>query len=224
MKVTTDACLFGGWIAEEDKTQKKTRKALDVGTGTGLLSMMYAQKNSEAIIDAIEIDHDAFTQASENVASSPFSARISVVHGDVKAFSFRKKYDCIVSNPPFYEKEIRSGNERKNIAHHHTGLLLEELLEIIRQHLSPLGTFYLLLPYKRNEEIKKILVEQNLFVSKIVFVKQSTKHNYFRIMIAGKLNQESKMETLIEEISICDDQQQYMEEFKELLNDYYLYL
>ena len=224
MKVTTDACLFGGWIAEEDKNNKITKKVLDVGTGTGLLSMMYAQKNPEAIIDAIELDHAAYTQARENVAASPFSERISIIHGDVKTLSFRQKYDRIISNPPFYENEIRSGNERKNIAHHHTGLLLEELLNIIKQNLSPSGVFYLLLPYKRNEEIKKILLKQHLFVSKIVFVKQSTKHNYFRMMIMGKLSRESQTETLIEEISICDDQQQYTEEFKELMKDYYLYL
>ena len=224
MKVTTDACLFGGWIAEEDKNNKITKKVLDVGTGTGLLSMMYAQKNPAAVIDSIEIDPDTYTQATENANASPFSQRISIIHGDVKTLSFGKKYDCIISNPPFYEKEIRSGNEKKNTAHHNSGLLLEELLDIIRQNLSPLGAFYLLLPYKRNEEIKKILLKQHLFVSKIVFVKQSTKHNYFRVIITGKLNRESQTETLIEEISICDDQQQYTEEFKELLKDYYLYL
>ena len=120
----------------------------------------------------------------------------------------------------------RSGpdNEKKNIAHHHSGLLFEELLGIIKGNLSSAGTFYLLLPFKRNEEIKKIILKQDLFVSKIVFVKQSTKHNYFRIMIAGKLIQGSDPETLIGEISIWDDQQQYKEEFKELLKDYYLYL
>ena len=102
--------------------------------------------------------------------------------------------------------------------------MLEELLGIIKGNLSSSGTFYLLLPFKRNEEIKKIILKQDLFVSKIVFVKQSMKHNYFRMMIAGKLSQEDPAETLIEEISIWDDQQQYKEEFKELLKDYYLYL
>ena len=115
-------------------------------------------------------------------------------------------------------------DEKKNIAHHHSGLLLEELLGIIKGNLSSSGTFYLLLPFKRNEEIKKIILKQDLFVSKIVFVKQSTKHNYFRMMIDRKKSQANIAETLIEEISIWDDQQQYKEEFKELLKDYYLYL
>jgi tRNA1Val (adenine37-N6)-methyltransferase len=232
MKVTTDACLFGAWVAEEDNSarlpdtvgQEKiiTKNVLDIGTGTGLLSLMYAQKNSLVNIDAIEIEDDTYTQAKENVAASPFAERINVIHDDVKRFTFSKKYDCIVSNPPFYEKEISSDNEKKNIAHHHSGLLFEELLGIIKRNLSSSGTFFLLLPFKRNEEIKKIILKQDVFVSKIVFVKQSTKHNYFRMMIQGR--KDDHAETLIEEISIWDDQQQYKEEFKELLKDYYLYL
>ncbi len=225
MKVTTDACLFGAWVAEEDKSEKIIAKSvLDIGTGTGLLSLMYAQKNSLAIIDAIEMDHDTYAQAKENAAASSFAERINIIHDDIKKSTFSKKYDCIISNPPFYEKEISSDNEKKNIAHHHSGLLFEELLGIIKGNLSSSGTFYLLLPFKRNEEIKKIILKKDLYVSKIVFVKQSTKHNYFRIMIAGKLSQEDHSETLIEEISIWNDQQQYKEEFKELLKDYYLYL
>jgi len=227
MKVTTDACLFGAWIAEEDKSGRlpgTVKNVLDIGAGTGLLSLMYSQKNPSSNIDAIEIDEDAYAQSKENVEASPFAERINLIHDDVKRFTFSKKYDCIISNPPFYEKEILSYNEKKNVAHHHSGLLLEELLRIIKGNLSSSGMFYLLLPFKRNEEIKKIILTQDLLISKIVLVKQSMKHNYFRIMIAGKLNQEGHPETQIEEISICDDLQQYTEEFKELLKDYYLHL
>lgn len=225
MKVTTDACLFGGWVPEENKSEKVIPKTvLDIGTGTGLLSLMYAQKNLFANIDAIEIDRDASKQAKENASGSSFSERINIIHGDVKTFSFRKKYDCIISNPPFYEKEIRSDDKRTNMAHHGSGLLFEDLLNIIKQNLSASGVFYLLLPFKRNEEIKKILLKQNLFVSKLVFVKQSSQHGYFRLMIAGKSNHEGHAETFIEEISIWNHQQQYTDGFKELLKDYYLHL
>jgi len=225
MKVTTDACLFGGWVAEEDKSEEVIAKnVLDVGTGTGLLSLMYAQKNPSSNIDAIEIDKDAYAQAKENVANSPFAEKINVFHDDIKRHAFSGKYDRIISNPPFYEKEIKAGDERKNIAHHRSGLLLEELMEVIKGNLAPLGSFYLLLPFKRNEEIKKILLKKELFVSKIVFAKQSPGHSYFRIMMEGKLNREGSAETLIEEIAIWDDQQQYTKEFKELLKDYYLHL
>jgi len=223
MKITTDACLFGAWLVNEIENEKlKMKNALDIGTGTGLLSLMYAQKNSSAIIDAMEIDEETYEQAKENAVASSFAERIQVIHSDVKFFMFIKKYDVIISNPPFYEKEIRPGNEKKNVAHHQSGLLLSELPDIIKGNLSPAGLFYLLLPFKRNKEIMKILLKHDLFVSKIIFVRQSPKHNYFRLMIEGKLKQRDQVETRIEEISIWNEQQQYTSEFKDLLKDYYL--
>jgi tRNA1Val (adenine37-N6)-methyltransferase len=197
---------------------------LDIGTGTGLLSLMLAQRDEGALVDAIEIDEEAYDQAKENVAISPYPDQVRVTHTDVKAVSFLKKYDLIISNPPFYEREIASENEKKNIAHHNSRLVFEELLSIIKTNLAKQGTFYLLLPFKRNEEIKKILLRENLSVSKIVFVRQSTNHDYFRIMISGKLNNAENAETVIDEISIWDDQKQYTEQFKQLLQAYYLYL
>ena len=223
MKVTTDACLFGAWVAGEVKSQKeKVKNVLDIGTGTGLLSLMFAQKNPTCIIDAVEIDDEAYEQGRQNVAASPFGARVNLIHADAKTSSSTKKYDLIISNPPFYEKELKPMNQKKNIAHHDSGLLLEELLYVIKINLAPGGLFYLLLPYKRNDEVKKTLFEKDLSILKLIFVRQSTGHDYFRIMLTGKLKDENEIETIIDEISIWNDQQQYTGEFKELLKDYYL--
>ena len=181
MKVTTDACLFGAWAAQEVKSKnEKVKNILDIGAGTGLLSLMFAQKNSSAIIDTIEIDNDAYEQAKENVAASPFSDRINIINGDVKTFSFSKKYDVIISNPPFYENEIKSLNEKKNIAHHHSGLLLEELINIIKLNLAPSGDFYLLLPFKRNKEFKEILLKQDLHIKKLILDKTINEAQLFQ--------------------------------------------
>ena len=223
MKVTTDACLFGAWIAESN-SELHAGHVLDIGTGTGLLSMMYAQKNASAVIDAIEIDQEAYKQAKDNVARSKFSPNIRVLHGDVREHSFERKYDVIMSNPPFYEQEIKSRDVKKNVAHHQEGLLLMELLEVIKTNLSPKGNFYLLVPFKRHEEVKKMFLKQDLSLSKILFVKQSTRHDYFRLMIRGNLNHQPGRETAIGEISIWDDQEHYTPEFKSLLKDYYLKL
>jgi len=224
MKVTTDACLFGAWAAEEMKNEKfKIKNALDIGAGTGLLSLMLAQSNTSIAIDTIEIDHEAYDQAKENVSSSPFADRVSVIHADVKKFPFVRKYDVVISNPPFYENEIASVDIKRSVAQHQSGLTLNELVPIIKASLSQAGNFFLLLPFKRNEEIKKIFLKQNLGISKIVFVRQSTRHAYFRMMLAGTLDK-SADETSIEEISIWDDHQQYTDRFKELLESYYLYL
>lgn len=225
MKVTTDACLFGAWIASGAGSRKsEIKKILDIGTGTGLLSLMLAQKNNQAIIDAIEIDKDSYHQAKQNVAASPFADSINVLYGDVRKYSFEQKYQLIISNPPFYENEWLSDNTKKNIAHHHEGLLLTELLSAIKNNLTAEGMFCLLLPYKRSLEIKDILFQHEFTESNMIMVRQSVNHDYFRIMIAGKIKTGESPETLIDEISICDDKKQYTIEFTELLKDYYLYL
>ena len=225
MKVTTDACLFGAWVAEEVRSlESGTGSSLDIGTGTGLLALMLAQKNPEMKIDAIEIDKDAAEQAKINAGSSPWKEQINIVQDDVKAFSFEKEFDLIISNPPFYENEIRSATDSKNVAHHSENLTLKELLAIIKDNLSKTGSFFLLLPYKRNEEIKKLLKDHELSISKILFVRQSVKHDYFRIMLKGKLSDQENIETEFNEMSIGDESQQYTNEFKQLLKDYYLHL
>jgi len=123
MKVTTDACLFGSLLPTSSRGGG-IRNVLDIGTGTGLLSLMYAQKNHNARIDAIEIDEDAYQQAKENITASPWADRIEIFRGDAKEFNFPIQYDIIISNPPFYEKELMSDDAKKNIASHNEGLLL----------------------------------------------------------------------------------------------------
>ena len=224
MKVTTDACLFGAWVAEEVRSQESgVTSSLDIGTGTGLLALMLAQKNSETNILAIEIDKDAAAQAANNIDSSLWKDQVDILERDVKDFSFPEKFDLIISNPPFYEKELRSDIDRKNIAHHSENLTLKELLNIIKNNLNPDGNFFLLMPYKRNDEIKKLFNDLQVHISKMIFVRQSVKHDYFRIFIKGNLNTE-EIETEFDEISIWNDKQQYTEEFVNLLKDYYLHL
>jgi len=225
MNVTTDACLFGAWAAEEIINYKlKIKNGLDVGTGTGLLALMYAQKNELIEIDTIEIDNEAADQAKENVNASLYKDRVTVINADAKKFSFTKKYELIICNPPFYENELKGNDNKKNIAHHNDGLLLNDVLTIIKQNLADNGIFYLLLPYKRNEEIKKLLTENNLDLLKIVLVKQSVNHNYFRVMLKGKIKTGEFLETKFDELSILNDKQEYTSAFTNLLKDYYLHL
>ena len=225
MKVTTDGCLFGAWVAKQIAEQHQTNmQLLDIGTGTGLLSLMTAQKNPGCKIDAIEIDKIAYEQAIENVLSSPWKGKISILHSDIKSFEPGKKYDNIISNPPFYEKELKAVDEKRNIAHHDGGLSFNELFSIIKKHLNPGGHFYLLLPYKRNEEIRKLVLEHQFELVHLTLVKQSDSHSYFRIMLCGKMPSEKNGEIVIEEIAIKDNTDNYTPAFISLLKDYYLYL
>jgi len=220
MKVTTDACLFGAWCAREMESVKWSMKnVLDIGAGTGLLSLMIAQKN-DVIIDAIEIDSEAAAQATENAARSPFR-NINIINNDVLQFVPAKGYDVIISNPPFYEDELPSGNEQKNTAHHSSQLKLTGLFKKIDAILSPGGSFFLLLPYKRKSEIEKALQHHSLYVWKEMIVRQTEDHTPFRWMIQGgktKPGEIEHTEMLIKENGV------YSKAFVDLLQAYYLYL
>ena len=222
MKVTTDSCLFGAWVAEEAGSQQsEAGNVLDIGTGTGLLSLMLAQKNN-SLITSVEIDKDAFLQASENITVSPWKDRIKIFHADIREFSSPVLYDIIVSNSPFYENEWPSGNSKRNTAHHSSELSFEDLVAIISAMLKPKGKFYLLLPYKRNEEIMKLLDLREMTVTQNILVRQSYDHNYFRFMIEGSF--EKSANTLTKEIAIKNKSNEYTKEFTALLKDYYLYM
>ncbi|MBB1286555.1 methyltransferase [Flavisolibacter sp. BT320] len=224
MKVTTDACLFGAWTAETINNEQLAtgdKRFLDVGTGTGLLSLMVAQKNNGKI-DAVEIDAGAAVQAAENIKSSPWQDAIQVIQQDVLQWQQKTKYDVILSNPPFYENEIRSETEEKNVAHHGEGLRLEELLLFIKRNIKEDGTFFLLLPAKRKSEMERLMRKQELYAEKLVMVQQTQRHQPFRIMLQGRCQKVNEIcESLI---SIKNSEDAYTPEFISLLKSYYLYL
>ncbi|MCC6307902.1 MAG: methyltransferase [Chitinophagaceae bacterium] len=219
MKVTTDSCLFGSLLPFTNSIN-----VLDIGTGTGLLALMYAQKNHESNIDAIEIDATAALQAKENAAATPWANKINIIAADVKHFQFTKKYHLIFSNPPFYENELSGADDKRNKAHHDEGLKLAEILQLIKNNMNNSGKFFLLLPYKRKEEIKNLLAQQKLAIEKLLFVRQSSSHGYFRIILQGCHLPNAPKEVEFEEISIKSPNGSYTQEFTSLLKDYYLKL
>ena len=223
MKVTTDGCLFGAWVANELQNKKSdAANLLDIGTGTGLLTLMIAQKNPQLVINSVEVDKNAFIQAQENIKEAGFSNKIRVINVDIRKDNSESKHDFIVCNPPFYENELRSANNLKNLAHHDQGLFLEDLSGIIKSRLTHDGVFYLLLPYKRKNEIKSLFRKNHLFLTKTISVRPSAKHDYFRLLVEGMMHE--KMSTTEEELSICDESGNYTPAFISLLSDYYLYL
>ena len=225
MKVTTDGCLFGAWCAAELSSMLQARPlapssgALDIGTGTGLLSLMVAQK-STLHIDAVEIDRGAAAQAAANVAASPLSGQIRVEKTDVLQLKGRS-YEVIFSNPPFYENELTSGNAAKDTAHHSQQLTWEQLFAAINRLLAVNGVFFLLLPFKRAGEVERYLQKEGLYINKMIRVHQSTRHAPFRIMVQGSREASPHV---VEELSIRDEGNQYTPAFTVLLRDYYLYL
>src|SRR5688500_14817942 len=177
MKVTTDACLFGAWAGEAIREQGLNGSLLDIGAGTGLISMLIAQKNEQLLIDAIEIDPSAAQQAAENVSSSIFSSQINIIAGDSTVYNYRKKYDIIVSNPPFFENDLASPDSKINAARHSGGLKSAELIAIISDHLSLNGHVFLLLPFAREKEIIGMIREKGFYIQKKLNVSQTPQHN-----------------------------------------------
>lgn len=234
MKVSTDSCLFGAWVAKEVRSKKyEVRSAgtpltthhsslaiLDIGAGTGLLMLMLAQKNN-ARIDGIEIDEPSYEQAKDNCEASVWKDRLQLFHADVKQFSFSKKYNLILSNPPFYEGDLKSGAANRNIAMHDAGLKLDELITIVDTNLSEDGSFAVLLPYARASYMIELAAAANLHLQKHVQVKQTIKHGYFRSLL---LFAYATTEPVIEELAIKDADNNYTVDFVNLLKDYYLYL
>ena len=221
MKVCTDSCLFGAWVAHTmEQKNLNPKNILDIGTGTGLLSLMLAQKTNSSI-DAIEINGDAYTQTLENFKASLWSKRLNVFHADIKKWQAPHNYDLIICNPPFYENDLLPKDEQKNISKHSQALSLEELLFVVQNLLSEDGNFAILLPSNRATWFEKKALNYSLFTKECIQVTQTTKHDFFRTIFILK---KKKTVPVRETISIKNDGNNYTPEFMELLKDYYLYL
>ncbi|MCC9167158.1 tRNA1(Val) (adenine(37)-N6)-methyltransferase [Pontibacter harenae] len=142
MKVCTDSCVFGAYV---EVAQAQT--ILDIGTGTGLLALMVAQR-SEASVDAVEINAEAQMQARENFASSSWAERLKLHAVSLQEYAqySQQQYDVILSNPPFFLSSLKSGDAAKNAAKHTGELLFEDILNFAQKHLTPAGKLYILLP------------------------------------------------------------------------------
>ncbi len=219
MKVCTDACLFGAWVVELLKNQQYGKKIslLDIGTGTGLLSLITAQE-IDCSIDAIEIDQAAASQASENFLASPFASKIKIAETDFKTWESRSVYDCIISNPPFFENDLASPDTKKNLALHSSALTLKELIANAEQKLQENGIIVLLLPFHRKEKMVQLATETGLQLFANADIKQTSKHTYFRTFLAFSRNTKN----LQSEEIIIQDHRVYTDRFIDLLTNYYL--
>jgi tRNA1Val (adenine37-N6)-methyltransferase len=221
MKVCTDSCVFGAWIANTiDQKKINPKTILDIGTGNGLLSLMLAQKIN-ATIHAVEIDKNSFDQAKENFNASPWNKRLQPFHSDIKKWNAPHKYDWIISNPPFYENDLLPEAEGKNISKHNSALLLEELLFTVKDLLNEDGNFAVLLPWYRTNWFENAALSHSLFVKEKMEIKQTPVHNYFRTIF---ILQKQKTEIAESGLSIKNNNNEYTGEFIELMKGYYLYL
>jgi tRNA1Val (adenine37-N6)-methyltransferase len=215
MKVCTDSCILGAWSA---KSLNGVEKILDVGTGTGLLSLMLAQK-SDSRIDSIELDPESAAQASENIMNSSWPGRIRLIEGNVLHLPLPSDYDFIISNPPFFESDLRSPVDRKNKSKHDETLTLDELIIVMRKHLTTTGRFSVLLPFHRSSHFEELASDNGFFLLEKLTVRQTPAHPPFRSICLFGFQKPEMTES--KELTIKNENGKYSPEFSNLMSDYY---
>lgn len=167
MKVGTDGVLLGAWVDCADK-----KNILDIGTGTGLIAIMLAQRNNIASVHGVEIDHLACSQAKDNMQNSPFADRLKVIESSIQDYSFHKeKYDLIVSNPPFFTGGTLSQNQERDAVRHTVKLPHGALLLSVQRLLEEDGKFAVILPFIEGLRFKELAATYNLHCSRETEVK-----------------------------------------------------
>lgn len=221
MKVCTDASTFGAWVKIGASQQ-----VLDIGTGTGLLALMVAQKCPDVCIDAVEYDEKTAMQAHANVAGSPFSEQIRVIHTAIQDFNPGRTYDCIISNPPFFQSDLRSvENHLKNVAHHADTLNFADLILSVDRLLSTHGHFCVLLPTDEGAVFLQMMTAQGWFLEQSVFLHHHAGKRAFRSFMRFSRGRGTTDQVAESSLYIYEkDGITYDRAFKELMKEYYLKL
>jgi tRNA1Val (adenine37-N6)-methyltransferase len=222
MKVCTDACLFGAWAATDVQIQN-AKKILDIGSGTGLLSLMLAQQ-SAAHITAIEIEEGALKQTKANFDLSPWKERLEVFQTSIQEYTLDSKqlFDCIITNPPFYEGDLNSPDNAKNLAAHSTALPWDDLVKSVDRLLQENGAWYVLVPTLRAYTMQKLALNYGLQLSEECLMYNDAKHLPIRAML--KFVKQKNVVIQRNKIVIKNSDQSYTTEFTNYLKDYYLHL
>ncbi len=219
MKVGTDGVLLGGWA-----WVKNAARILDIGTGTGLIALMLAQRKETARIDAIDIDPDACRQAEANVAASPFADRIRVIPASLADYRPGEPgmYDLIVSNPPYFTDALKCPDHQRRLARHTDTLPLAELMQTARGWLHPTGRLALVWPADGRSRLETAAYDAGLYFIRITEVHSLPGTPPKRIL--AELGLQPVGSPVAGSLTIEETARRYTEEFTTLMKDFYLYL
>ncbi|WGF93199.1 tRNA1(Val) (adenine(37)-N6)-methyltransferase [Aequorivita marisscotiae] len=226
MKIGTDGVLLGAWVSIE----KNPFSILDIGAGTGIIALQLAQRSNAEMIDAIEVEENAFEQCVDNFENSPWGDRLFCYHASLAelAEEIEDKYDLIISNPPFYSPPLPSASPPKGekiistsreLARFNDALPFDELIESASLLLSDEGVFAVIIPRKEEERFIKIASEVNLFPNRICRVRGNETSEEKRSMLEFSFE---KISPKIENLIIETSRHNYTEEYKKLVGDFYL--
>jgi len=217
MKIGTDGVLLGAWVSLENNPDS----VLDIGAGTGILSLQLAQRCLAETIEAIEIDEGAFEQCVENFESSPWGDRLFCFHASAQEFAteVEEEYDLIISNPPFYSDDYKSEDTSRNTARFTDTLPFRDLAIVAFQFLSENGIFALILPRKEEEHFITLASEVGLFPKRICRVRGTATSEVKRSLLEFTFK---KTEVIFEELTIEISRHVYTDDYKNLVKDFYL--
>lgn len=219
MKVGTDGVLLGAWAPIDHNPYS----ILDIGTGTGLIALMLAQRSYAEQIDAIEIDADAFEQAVGNFEESPWNDRLFCFHASLDEFMDDledEEFDLIVSNPPFYSENVSSGNESRDVARQNQSLPFEDLIEASSVLLSEDGILCVIIPFKEEKRFVELAAQADLYPNRITRVKGNATSEIKRSLIAFSRRPEIKIAET--ELVIENARHQYTDDYLALTSEFYL--
>ncbi len=218
MKIGTDGVLLGAW----SPILHNPNSILDIGTGTGIIALMLAQRSAAGQIDALEIDENAYEQAVDNFENSPWGDTLFCFHAGLDEFveEPEDEYDLIVSNPPFYTEDYLSNNEQRDLARFADAMPFEDLIEAASLLLSEAGIFSVIIPFKEEELFIALANEYELYPKQITRVKGTPISEIKRSLLAFGRNE--KINPQIDELVIETTRHVYTPEYIELTKDFYL--
>lgn len=218
MKIGTDGVLLGAWAPIDTRPNS----ILDIGTGTGIIALMLAQRCDSQQIDALEIDENAYEQAVDNFESSPWSDRLFCFHAGLDEFveEPEDEYDLIVSNPPFYVEDYRSDNAQRDLARFQEAMPFEDLVEAAALLLSENGVFAVIIPFKEEENFLALAKEYELFPIKITRVKGTHETQIVRSLLAFRRYELAVLTA--DELVIEINRHEYTDDYIALTKDFYL--
>jgi len=217
MKVGTDGVLLGAWASVN-----KPGRILDVGTGSGLIALMLAQR-SNALIDALEIDPESAAQAMENVKRSPWYNRISVVNDSFQnLYHTGLKYDMIISNPPYFSRSLEAPEPKRKMARHNSSLDAETLAQGVSRLLTPEGAFHIIIPSEAFTSLSSIMKKHSLMIFRQTNVFSLPGSKCIRVLAEFR-NSDKKPEVKVTDLIIeTGVRHSYSDEYKELTKEFYL--
>lgn len=216
MKVGTDGTLLGAWASLPEKGN-----ILDIGTGTGLIAIMIAQRSPQVMISAIDIDEDCVTQAKENVDASKWHNRIEVIHSALQNFNPDKKFDLIISNPPYFVDSLNSPDAARTTARHNVTLSFSDLCDGILRLMTDKGTFAVILPQPEMQALQSTM-RGKLFITRICEV-WSTPTSGAKRILAEFRRCPPEAPPMAEKLIIEDrGPMGYSDEYRQLTRDFYL--